>query len=424
LSLRRVHVVGAGLAGLACALDLAAAGVAVQLHEASPKAGGRCRSYRDARLGRVVDNGSHLILSGNRAVLDHAARIGAGDRLRTLPEAAFPFADLATGARWTVRVPATPFGVWRADALPPGAGRARALADLAGLMAAGRGRTVAQAVRGRGALWRGFWEPLAVAVLNAPPETASAPLLRAALRRSFLKGAAAASPVIAPKGLGAALIDPAVARLAALGASIRYRAALTGVETDGPRATALRFGPERIALAPGEGAVLALPPQALAPLLPGLPLPGAGPAILNAHFLLPPGEGADAPPLLGLLGGAAQWLFRRGDVLSVTVSAAEASPVWAMEREAALALLWSDCARALGLRGPPAAARLLRERWATFDQSPAGAARRAPTRTAWGNLVLAGDHVDTGLPATLEGAVLSGRAAAAALLGQARGGGA
>jgi len=169
LSLRQVHVVGAGLAGLACALDLAAAGVAVQLHEGSPKAGGRCRSYFDARLGRVVDNGSHLILSANRAVLDHAARIGAAHRLSALPEAAFPFADLATGERWTIRVPATPLGTWRHDALPPGASRAAALADLAGLLMAGKMATVAEAVRGRGRLWQAFWEPLAIAVLNAPP---------------------------------------------------------------------------------------------------------------------------------------------------------------------------------------------------------------------------------------------------------------
>ena len=418
MSLRQVHVVGAGLAGLACALDLAAAGVAVQLHEGSPKAGGRCRSYFDARLGRVVDNGSHLILSANRAVLDHAARIGAAHRLSALPEAAFPFADLATGERWTIRVPATPLGTWRHDALPPGASRAAALADLAGLLMAGKMATVAEAVRGRGRLWQAFWEPLAIAVLNAPPAAGSARLLRAMLLRSLLKGAAAARPVIAPEGLGAALVDPAVERLRALGAGIRFRAALTGIKTEGRRVAALLFGEERIAIPRGAGVVLALPPQALAPLLPGLTLPAPGQAILNAHFLLPPGEGEAAPPLLGLVGGQAQWLFRRGDVLSVTVSAAGASPLHRMPREAALSVLWADCAHALGLRGGPRAARLLRERAATFDQSPAGAARRAPTRTPWDNLVLAGDHVETGLPATLEGAILSGRAAATALLDQ------
>jgi hypothetical protein len=120
---------------------------------------------------------------------------------------------------------------------------------------------------------------------------------------------------------------------------------------------------------------------------------------------------------LGLLGAQAQWVFRRGDVLSVTISDAEASRAWGMPKDEALDLLWSEVARALDLGGVvPLARRLLRERGATFDQSPEGAALRPGTRTALGNVVLAGDFVRTGLPATLEGAVISGRRAARALL--------
>jgi uncharacterized protein with NAD-binding domain and iron-sulfur cluster len=101
----------------------------------------------------------------------------------------------------------------------------------------------------------------------------------------------------------------------------------------------------------------------------------------------------------------------------VTISDAERSALWYQPRDAALDLLWSEVARALGLGDArPQARRLLRERAATFDQSPEGAARRPGTRTALANLALAGDWVDTGLPATLEGAVLSGQAAARALL--------
>ena len=65
----RTHIVGAGVAGLAAAVALAREGRAVTLHEASGRAGGRCRSYDDARLGCRVDNGNHLLLSGNAAAL-------------------------------------------------------------------------------------------------------------------------------------------------------------------------------------------------------------------------------------------------------------------------------------------------------------------------------------------------------------------
>ncbi|EYD76946.1 hypothetical protein Rumeso_01468 [Rubellimicrobium mesophilum DSM 19309] len=414
-----VHVIGAGLAGLAAALDLSGAGLRVTVHEGSAKAGGRCRSYHDAVLDRRIDNGNHLILSGNVAVLGHARRIGAADRLLTLPEAAFPFADLADGRRWTVRVPRTPLGAMRPDTRPPGARPAAALGGVVALLAAGRERTVAEAVRDRGPMWRTFWEPMATAVLNMPPERGSAALLRAALLRSFLRGAGACRPVLAPEGLGAALVDPALERLRERGVDLRLRSSLVGIATAEGRAERLAFGDgSAVALEPGDAVVLALPPPALAEVLPDLPGPAPGPAILNAHFRVAPELAAEAPPILGLLGAHAQWLFRRGDVLSVTISAAESSPVWAMPRDGALSLLWSEVARALDLgAATPLARRLLRERAATFDQSPAGVALRPATRTPLRNVVLAGDHVRTGLPATLEGAVISGRRAARAILG-------
>ncbi len=99
----RVHVIGAGLAGLAAALSLVDAGRAVTLHEAGPAAGGRCRSYVDRELGLTIDNGNHLLLSGNRAAFAYLDAIGGTGALAGPRAPLFPFLDLATGARWTVR---------------------------------------------------------------------------------------------------------------------------------------------------------------------------------------------------------------------------------------------------------------------------------------------------------------------------------
>src|SRR3546814_15501080 len=79
--LRRAHVVGAGIAGLSAALRLAKSGWQVSLYEAAAQAGGRCRSYYDARLERSIDNGNHMLLAANTAALDFVAEIGAADRL-------------------------------------------------------------------------------------------------------------------------------------------------------------------------------------------------------------------------------------------------------------------------------------------------------------------------------------------------------
>lgn len=414
---RHVHVIGAGLAGLAAALHLAESPAhKVVLHEATARAGGLCRSFHDSRLGRVIDNGNHLILSGNRAVMEHAARIGSADLLKTgSPD--FPFLDLANGARWTLRVPRTPLGSLRRSARPPGTSPLE-FAGLLRLLSAGPERTVAEAVKGRGPLWRSFWEPLTIAVLNAPPEAASARLMRTMLAQTFLRGAAACRPVLAPCGLGPALIDPAVSRLESLGAELCFRRPLAALERGEAGVAALVFQDgTRIRLGARDRVVMAVPPRTQAALLPDMPAPAPGLAILNAHYRVEPDLAQRMPPILGLLGGSGQWVFRRDDVLSVTVSAAETTPLHDMDAEAVLARIWSDVARAAGAQAArPLATRLLKVRQATFDQSPGSARLRPPVRSPLANMVIAGAHVGNGLPCTLESAAASGVSAAAAVL--------
>src|SRR5579864_2843378 len=98
-----VHVIGAGLAGLSAAVALAEAGRTVTVLEAGPAAGGRCRSYFDRELGLRIDNGNHLLLSGNRATFAYLDTIGARNTLAMPVEPQFPFIDLESGVRWTLR---------------------------------------------------------------------------------------------------------------------------------------------------------------------------------------------------------------------------------------------------------------------------------------------------------------------------------
>jgi hypothetical protein len=147
-------------------------------------------------------------------------------------------------------------------------------------------------------------------------------------------------------------------------------------------------------------------------LLPGLEAPTEFRAILNGHFLAEPG--ADAPWFVGVIGGTAEWVFRKPGVLSVTVSAAD--PLIDRPAEELAETLWRDAARAYGIEGALPRWRIVKEKRATFAATPAQAGRRPGPRTRWSNLVLAGDWTDTGLPATIEGALRSGRRAAEALL--------
>ena len=412
-----MHVVGAGLAGLSTALNLAEQGARVVVHEAAPHAGGRCRSFHDARLDRVIDNGNHLVLSGNRAVRRHLRLTGAEDRLLPGP-ARYAFVDLASGARWTLAPNAGPLPWWVAapGRRVPGT-RAGDYASVLALMRAGPRATVAEAVRARGAIWSRFWEPLTLAVLNTVPERASARLLARVMGETFLRGAGAARPMLAPRGLGHALVAPALARLSAQGVEIRHARVLRGVRVEAGRAAALDFSDGAEPLARGDRAVLALPAWRLGAVLPGLTLPKGTGAILNAFFRLPEGAArriAGQPAILGTLSATTHWIFRRGDVVSLTVSASDALGLDAVAGEELIPQLWTETCAALGFprQTPYLEARVNKERRATFDQSPDGAAHRPGARTPLANLYLAGDATDTGLPATIEGAIRSGETAA------------
>lgn len=404
------HIIGAGVAGLATAVHLLTRGGKVTLHESAGHAGGRCRSFDDAALGCRIDNGNHLLLSGNRAALEYLALIGAEDGLAGPGKAAYPFLDLRTGERWTVEMGAgrVPWWIFSRARRVPGSRPADYLSALR-LAWAGETATVAECLGADNPLFKRFWEPLAVAVLNTAADEGAASLLWPVVRETFGRGEAACRPLIARVGLSESFVDPALRFLAERRAEFVANHRLRALGLEGDRVTALKFDGGDVALAGGDAVVLAVPPRNAAELVPGLVVPDSSRAIVNGHFRLPAASGDFS--FLGLVGGVAQWLFVRGDVASVTVSAAD---TLAEDDAAAIAdRLWDEVCRALGLGAAPLPAhRIVKEKRATFAQTPSQVRRRPPTRTPWKNLFLAGDWTATGLPATIEGAIRSGRDAA------------
>jgi squalene-associated FAD-dependent desaturase len=404
-----VHVIGAGLAGLAAAIRLSQRGMRVALHEAAGQAGGRCRSYHDPALGMVIDNGNHLLLSANHAALSFLDTIAARASLAGPPDANFAFVDLADGERWTLRINRgrVPWWIFDPGRRVPGT-HARDYLAFARLLWAAPDKTVCQVVDCSGTLYQRLARPLFIAALNTAPEEASAALAGAIVRATLAAGGSACRPLVARDGLGPAFIEPALAFLARHGATVEFGRRLRALEFVDGRVAALDFGDDRVAIG-GDGAViLAVPPVVAASLVPNLTVPTEFRAIVNAHFR------ADAPaglaPIIGVVNGTIEWLFTFPGRLSVTISAADR--LLDVAREELARTIWDEVATVAGLPRALPPWQIVRERRATFAATPDENSKRPGARTAWRNLYLAGDWTQTGLPATIEGAIRSGNRAA------------
>jgi len=410
-----VHVIGAGLAGLSAALALTAGRRAVTVYEAGPAAGGRCRSYFDRELGLTVDNGNHLLLSGNRAAMRYLDVFGGRSAMARPEEPIFPFLDLTNDQRWAVRPNRglLPWWVLSAARRVPGT-RAMDYLALRRILRIRGDATVYNVLR-QGPLYRSLIAPLTVATLNTQPEQALVQLLAAVLRETLMAGGNACLPMFPRGGLSAALIDPAIRVASGRGAAFHFGRRIAALEIVGGRVVGLAGPDGAISLGPADSVVLAVPPWVASDLLPGLVVPAVFEAIVNVHFRIEADPGPTG--FIGLLGGTAEWVFIKEGYVSTTTSAA--NRLAESDADRIVASVWPNVRAALGLSGRvPPPWRVVKERRATMAATASQERRRPAARTELANLVLAGDWTATGLPATIEGAIRSGETAAGLLAGQ------
>jgi squalene-associated FAD-dependent desaturase len=406
---KTVHIIGAGISGLSAAVRLANENFKVHVHEATQQAGGRCRSYFDAATNLTIDNGNHLLLSGNRHAVAYARSIGTEAGLVGPKSAQFPFVDLRTGQRWQLDLGDGRLPLWVFDEARrvPDTGLFDYLA-LMPLIWAAKSKLVGDAIPCKGTLYERLVQPLLLAALNVDPPEGSAGLAGAVVRETLLAGGRACRPLIARDGLSAVLVEPAVKLLQQKGASIAFGHELRAFAMSADRIGELNFGDGTVAIGPEDAVVLAVPPRPAAALLPGLKTPTKFRAIVNAHFRFDPPR--DMPPILGVVGGLVEWLFAFPQRLSITIS--NGDRLVDMPREELAQAIWRDICKAASVAGELPPWQIVRERRATFEATPEQNALRPGAQTGWKNLFLAGDWTDTGLPATIEGSVRSGNRAA------------
>ncbi len=409
----KVHIIGAGLAGLAAGVKLINAGKDVVLYEASPQAGGRCRSYYDETLGQIIDNGNHLILGANRHALEYIKMIGAQATFIKREHPRYHFIDFATGERFVFKP------LW-------------ALQSLMKLAVAHNTATVSDYFNPLSPLFKHFVEPFCLAALNTEPRAASAILLRRTLWEILKNGRRGLDYYLPKNSLSQSLIEPAIACIEKGGGTIHYRHAVKTLQWSGNRICALQFADESIATG-DDNVILATTPHAAQNLVPQLQIPTHYNAIVNGHFLCPDIAWPADRDCMGILGSAAHWLFYRNNILSTTTSAA--NDLALSDNTTIAQLLWEDICKALRLSLPLPPYRILCERRAThasrhLDDCHSRAGRNLPVnaasskkdarlhghdkekKTKYANLFLAGDYTEPALPATIDSAVKSGFAAA------------
>ncbi len=361
----------------------------------------------------MIDNGSHMLIGANDATKNYLEQIGSKELVTEIAPATFPFLEPDTGQQWQIKPGSPYFSLWL---LTPGrrvpGTNPVDYAKAFKLSRAKKEDTVGQIIGQDDPLYDRLWQPICRAVLNTDADVASAQLLWKVIKLSFLKGEAACRPMIFEKGLSAALVSPALTFLENKGADIRFQARLRGLRWQNDVVLAMRF-PEGLLRVENEDAVvLAVPPDVCAELWPDTNPPVETLPIVNVHFRVrEPIELPGGLPFLGLIGTDSQWIFSRENVLSITISAASDhvdKPNWEIANH-----LWSEITKILGRnmgRLPPW--RVIKERRATIAQTPAVLAGRPGATTSLNNLFVAGDWTNTGLPATIEGSIKSGRRAA------------
>lgn len=415
---------------------LAENGVAVTVLDARPRLGGRATAFRDRQTGELVDNGQHVMFGCYRETLDFLRRIGATHNIRTQPALEVPFIG-TDGRRTVLKCPSLPppmhllAGVLAWDALP-WLDRLSALRLAPALLTRSKTdaeETVTAWLRRNGQsrkIVEQLWEPLAVAALNQPiDQAAAAPLVRV-LREMFAPDRTASAMVLPTTPLDEMYAAPARAFIESRSGIVRTDALARIVIEDG-RIAGVDVRGERIAT---DTVISTVPWHQLRTLFSTVP-PPLEPVATNAAAM------ASMPivtvnlwydrvvmddPFVGLSGRSMQWVFDKRRVfgehashLSLVSSAAVG--LTRLSQDELIALATREVANSLrGARD----ARLLRgtivrEKHATFSLAP-GQPPRPSTRTPLPGFFLAGDWTDTSLPGTIESAVISGHAAARAIL--------
>lgn len=422
-------IIGGGLAGLSAAVSLAKAGIGVELFESAPKLGGRAYSFTEARTGDVIDNGQHIMMGCYNETLRFLRLIGSVDKLKIQKSLSVNFVDKTLGL-----TPLKAGNAFYPFNLLLGLMSYKALKfserlEIIGLCSkliflrpeSIEDLTVLQWLKKEkqspGTI-KAFWEILSTGALNTDITRASASIFASILKEMFLKGSRAASIILPRTGLSGLYCQDSVDFICRHGGNITLSEPVKSVEIKNNKIKKIILQDREVT--GFDFVISALSYHAFSRVFPGefvdsLSLEGiAYSSILSLNLWLK--ENPFKDEFYGLIDSPVHWVFNHGKFISIVIS--NADEISGKSREELQEMIFLELEKFFPQfnRSLVSWAKLIKEKRATFIPSPDIIKHRPGTRSSIENLFLAGDWTQTGLPATIEGAVKSGHDAAKAVL--------
>ncbi len=381
----------------------------VTLFESSNIAGGRCRSFFEKKLGIEIDNGNHLVFSANENFYELCKIIRSTDKIVTLPPK-LDFYDLDKNLTWCLdlkEIKILKFLLGQINLIPDT--NFFDYTSLLKFLFVSQRKTVTELV-GNSKIYKTFWEPLTLGIMNTASSLASAKVLSNVLKKTIFKGQKFCNIYQPAKNWNDTVINPCISFLKRKGTKINFRQRLKSLEIENNNVKKLYFENQNFVLDKNDKLVLAIPPSNLSRLFPSLKLPAKYNIILNIHYKTPREfKKMFTKKIIGFINSLSHWIFIKKEYLSVTVS--NANYLNNLESDKIAEIVWKEICSYLNINFPITKYQVVKEKKATIIQSPDNFKLIKQINNLPENLRISGDWTQTNLPCTIEGSILSGKKA-------------
>ena len=314
---KSIHIIGAGLAGLSCAINLLKEkNRKIILYEASSLYGGRCRSYNEKNFNCLLDNGNHLIIKAYKNTFNYLKKINAHKKLLTNKKTFYPFVDIKESEMWNVKPYSfvLPWWIFFKSCRPRNVSFLDFIKSFK-IFFAKKNQTVADLLEKDSLIYKRFWKPFTIAVLNTHPNEASAKVLWRIIMKTLFFNNDPLRPFVVKKSLNDSLIKPAVKKILDQGSNIKCNTRLKKIIFKNNFAEEMIFNKNTIKIGKDELIVLAVTPNVASKILPNIKTPKKTNCIINIHFKLNRKYNKiklpDGSFFVGVIGGVVDWIFKK-----------------------------------------------------------------------------------------------------------------